>query len=181
MKQLEDESKERTNEHFVAEQTRRKQETPRVGRLLLLYVDDALADTTPFGEVRQHAFKIMPREALQIAGQRLSEAPASKLAVRWQVVDGLADRIRRHLRPLYEALDFSSGAPDNPWLAALAWMRNVFARQQRLSQRPLAECPEATLPKSAGTCMGVPVSSRFSRYLFDYRRRWGWNAPGPCL
>jgi hypothetical protein len=31
----------------------------------------------------------VPREALQIAGQRLSEKPASKLATRWQVVDGL--------------------------------------------------------------------------------------------
>jgi hypothetical protein len=142
MKQIEDESKTRTNTLFVAEQKQREQETPRVGRLLLLYVDNAVADTTPFGDVRQYAFKIMPREALQIAGQRLSEKPASKLATRWQVVDGLAERIRRHLRPLYGALDFSSGAQDNPWVAALAWMRSVFARQQRLSQRPLAECEQ---------------------------------------
>jgi hypothetical protein len=114
MKQIEDESKARTNKQFVAEHEQRERETPRVGPLLLLYVDDTVADTTPFGDVRQHAFKIMPREALQIAGQRLSEKPASKLATRWQVVDGLAERIRRHLRPLYGALDFSSGAPDNP-------------------------------------------------------------------
>jgi hypothetical protein len=82
MKQLEDESKARTDKRFVAEQAQREQETPRVGRLLLLYVDDTVTDTTPFGDVRQHAFKIMPREALQIAGQRLSEKPASKLAMR---------------------------------------------------------------------------------------------------
>ena len=54
MKQLEDESKAQTNQRFVAEQAQRKQETPQVGRLLLLYVDDAVTDTTPFGEVRQH-------------------------------------------------------------------------------------------------------------------------------
>jgi hypothetical protein len=89
MKQIEDESKARANKQFVAEQAQREQETPRVGRLLLLYVDDEVADITPFGDVRQHAFKIMPREALQIAGLRLSEKPASKLATRWQVVDGL--------------------------------------------------------------------------------------------
>jgi hypothetical protein len=83
--------------------------------------------------VRQHAFKIMPREALQIAGQRLSEKPASKLAMRWQVVDGLAERIRRQLRPLYGALDFSSCTPDNPWLAALVWMRSVRIRQTATS------------------------------------------------
>jgi TnpA family transposase len=147
MKQLEDESKARANKHFVAEQVRRQQETPQVGRLLLLYVDESVADATPFGDVRQHAFKIMPKDALQIAGQRLSVKPTSKLALRWQAVDGLAGRIRRHLRPLYGALDFSGVAADNPWLVALAWVNSVFAKRQRLSQRPLAECPQATLPK----------------------------------
>ena len=172
MKQLEDESKARTDKRFVAEQAQREQETPRVGRLLLLYVDDTVTDTTPFGDVRQHAFKIMPREALQIAGQRLSEKPASKLAMRWQIVDGLAERIRRQLRPLYGALDFSSCTPDNPWLAALAWMRTVFDRQQRLSQRPLAECPEATLPKPLRPYLltfdadGKPTAVQPDRYEF---------------
>ena len=172
MKQIEDESKARTNKQFVAEQTQRELETPRVGRLLLLYVDDAVADTTPFGDVRRHAFKIMPREALQIAGLRLSEKPASKLTTRWKVVDGLAERIRRHLRPLYGALDFSSGAPNNPWLAALAWMRSVFARQQRLSQRPLVECPTATLPKALHPYLltfdadGKPAGVHADRYEF---------------
>jgi TnpA family transposase len=172
MKQLEDESKARTDKRFVAEQAQREQETPRVGRLLLLYVDDTVTDTTPFGDVRQHAFKIMPREALQIAGQRLSEKPVSKLALRWQIVDGLAERIRRQLRPLYGALDFSSCTPDNPWLAALAWMQTVFDRQQRLSQRPLAECPEATLPKPLRPYLqtfdadGKPTSVQADRYEF---------------
>ena len=41
-----------------------------------------------------------PKDALQSAGQRLSLRPASKLTMRWQMIDGLADRIRRHLRPL---------------------------------------------------------------------------------
>jgi hypothetical protein len=36
MKQIEDESKARANKQFVAEQAQREQETPRVGRLLLL-------------------------------------------------------------------------------------------------------------------------------------------------
>ncbi len=39
-KQLEDESKAQANKQFLAEQVRRQQDTPQVGRLLLLYVDD---------------------------------------------------------------------------------------------------------------------------------------------
>jgi hypothetical protein len=42
----------------------------------------------------------MPKDALQSASQRLSLRSASKLTLRWQVIDGLADRLRRH--PLLE-------------------------------------------------------------------------------
>lgn len=156
MKQLEDESKTRSNKHFVAEQTRCQEETPQVGRLLLLYVDESVANTTPFGDVRQRAFEIMPKDALQLAGERLSVKSASRLAQRWLAVDELAPRIRRHLRPLYCALDFSSVTPDNPWITALEWAKGVFAKQERLSQRPLDECPDATLPK------------RLRRYLLTF-------------
>ena len=171
-KQLEDESKARANKHFIAEQVRRNQEMPQVGHLLLLYVDNTVADATPFGEVRQRAFKIMPKDALQIAGERLSVKRASKLALRWQVVDGLAGRIRRHLRPLYGALDFSGVVPDNPWLMALARVKSVFGKQQRLSHRPLAEYPQATLPKRLRPYLlafdedGEPTGVQADRYEF---------------
>jgi hypothetical protein len=81
MKRLEDEGKARINEHFLAEQARRQQETPQIGRLLLLYVDEIVEDATPFGDVRKLAFKIMPKDALQTIGQRLSEKLASKLVM----------------------------------------------------------------------------------------------------
>jgi len=172
MKQLEEESSALAQKSFLAEQVRRQQDTPQVGRLLLIYVDDTVADATPFGNVRQRAYKIMPRDKLQITGQRLSVKPASKLALHWQAVDGLAERIRRHLRPLYVALDFTSTAPESPWLAALAWAKSMFAKQQRLSQRPLAECPAATLPKRLRSYLltfdadGKPTGLHADRYEF---------------
>lgn len=172
MKQLEDESSADAKQSFAAEQTHRQQNAPQVGRLLSLYIDDSVPDPTPFGQVRQRAYKIMPRDALQTTAQRLSVKPVSKLALHWQAVDGLAGRIRRHLRPLYVALDLASTAPDSPWLAALAWAKGVFAKQQRLSQCPLAECPAATLPKRlrpyllAFDADGKPAGLHAERYEF---------------
>lgn len=172
MKQLEDESSAAAKRSFDTEQLRRQKETPQVGRLLSLYVDDSVADPTPFGDVRQRAYKIMPRDALQSAAQRMSAKPVSKLARHWLAVDDLAERIRRHLRPLYVALDFASVKPDNPWLTALAWAKGVFAKQQRLSQRPLAECPPSTLPKRLQQYLltfdgdGKPTGLHADRYEF---------------
>ncbi|CAH2802350.1 MAG: Transposase [uncultured Caballeronia sp.] len=61
MKQLEEESSEGAKQSLIAEQVKRHRETPQIGRLLSLYVDDSVADPTPFGEVRQRADKIMAR------------------------------------------------------------------------------------------------------------------------
>jgi len=172
MKQLEEGCSAGAKQSFTAEQVRRHQETPQVGRLLSLYVDDSVADPTPFGEVRQRAYKIMSRDVLQSTAQRMSVKQPNKLALHWQAVDGLAERIRRHLRPLYVALDFVGTAQDSPWLAALTWAKSVFAKQQRLSERPLAECPEATLPKRLRPYLltfdadGNPTGLHADRYEF---------------
>ncbi len=172
MKQLEDETKAKANKRHSLEQTRQQQERLQVGRLLLIYVDDKIPDTTPFGAVRQSAFTIMPRDALQITGRLLSEKPAGTLALRWQIVDELAERVRRHLRPLFIALNFTSVASDNPWIAALAWMKGVFNKQQRLSQRPLAECPEGSVPPRLRPYLlvfdadGNPTGVHADRYEF---------------
>ena len=147
MKQLEDQSREIAKKAFETEQLRKQKETPRVGRLLSLYVDDSVVDTTPFGDIRKRAYKIIPRDTLQNIASRMTVKPTSKLARHWMAVDDMAKRIRCHLRPLFIELDFSSSKPNNPWLMALAWAKGIFAKQQRLSQRPITECPTTTLPK----------------------------------
>ena len=44
-----------------------------MGRLILLYVDEAIDDAALFGTVCDQAFNIMPKDSLITAGQRLCE------------------------------------------------------------------------------------------------------------
>ena len=147
MRQFEAETKQNAEHQFAQLQANQQQEAPRVGHLLLLYVDDHFNDATSFGEVRQHAFTIMPKDALLVTGKRLCEKSVSPIELRWQAIDQLAARFKKNLRPLFLALEFSSTAADSPWLAALTWMKEVFSRQQKLTTRPISECPEGTIPK----------------------------------
>ena len=169
MKQLEDESRSVAKQLLADVQEKHRRETSKIGRLLSLYVDDNVPDPTTFGEVRQRAWKIMPREALKTTAQRMSVKPVSKLALQWQAVDGMTALIRRNLRPLFLSLDLTSVVHGSPWAEALSWLRMVFSKKQTLS---LAECPPGTLPERLRPYLlefgedGEPTGLNAGRYEF---------------
>ena len=91
----------------------------------------------------------------------------------WQAVDKQSGLCTKNLRPLAMALDFaSSSASGKVWLAALQWIKEVFARQQRLTKQPLAEILPRTVPKRLRDFLlrfdhdGKPVGLRGDRYEF---------------
>ncbi len=166
MKQVEDATKTTAEQHFTKALATRQREAPRVGQVLLLYVDEALNDATPFGSVRRQAFAILPKETLLTVGRRMCDKPVSQIELRWQAVDKLAARFKKHLRPLVTDLDFSSLATPSPW------MKTVFARQQPLAQRPLRQVPENTIPERLRPYLldfgadDTPTGLRGDRYEF---------------
>jgi hypothetical protein len=179
LRQIHQQTKEASEDAYVEAQAKRQQDAPRVGRVLLLYVDEAVGDATPSGDVRRQAFAILPREALLSAGQRLCEKPVSQLDLRWQAIDRAAVRFKHHLRPLVTALDFSAEPASSQWHAGLSWMRDVFARDQRLSNRPIAEIPHGMIPKKLRQHLlnfdsaGNPSGLRGDRYEFWLYRQLG--------
>jgi TnpA family transposase len=177
-RQLEDETKAAAIQQAAKLHVERQQATPRVGELLLLYVDDALPDVTPFGDVRHKAFRIMPQDKLRSTGKLLTEKPVSQMDLRWHAVDKQCGLCTKNLRPLATALDFaSSSAGGKIWLAALKWMKDVFARQQSLAKQPLSDVPPGTLPKRLRDFLqtfdqdGKPLSLHGERYEFMVYRQ----------
>lgn len=172
MKKFEDETKALSERQYSQNQVNRQQESPRVGRLMLLYVDDDIEDTTEFGVVRRKAFNIMPKDSLLAVGQRLCEKTPSQMDLRWQAVDKVTARCKKNLRPLAMSIDFSSASIHNPWLMALDWMKGVFSRQQTLGQRSHEEIPDGTLPERLHSHLlvldekGNAVGMRSDRYEF---------------
>lgn len=146
MRHYESETKAHAQKRNPREQAAQSRLNRKVGQLLLLYTDDKVADSELFGAVRRHAYKIMAKEDMQAVGQHMSAKHISSLALRWECIDKLGARLRLNLRPIFTAVDFFGTEPNNPWLQSLTWIKGVFFRQQRVSQRPLSECPTDTLP-----------------------------------
>ncbi|MEI8171537.1 MAG: Tn3 family transposase [Rhodoferax sp.] len=178
MQKLEDETKAVATAQAAKIHNERQQTTPRVGELLLLYVDDALEDITPFGDVRHRAYRIMPKETLRSTGKLLTENPVSQLDLRWGAVDKQGGLCTKNMRPLAMALSFESDSTSGKdWLAALQWMKDVFARQQSLAKQPMADIPSRTVPSRLRNFLlrfdqdGKPVGLDGSRYeFFVYRQ-----------
>ncbi len=172
-RQLEDTTKAVATQQAAQIHNDRQHATLRVGELLLLYVDDSLTDVTPFGTVRHRAFRIMPEDKLRSTGKLLTEKPVSQMDLRWQAVDKQSGLCTKNLRPLAMALEFaSSSARGKVWLAALKWMKEVFAHQQSLAKQPLTEIPARTLPKRLRNSLqnfdqdGKPLGLHGDRYEF---------------
>src|SRR5258708_26951757 len=136
MKQLEDETKGKADKQFSQHQAHRQQDSPQVGRLLLLYVDEDFDDVAPFGSVRQRAFAIMPKDTLLLAGKRLCENHPTQHELRWQAIDQVALRYKNHLRPLYMAIEFPITTAETCSLTALQWVKETISNHNKHTKLP---------------------------------------------
>ena len=147
MHKLEEQTKATAIAQVAKMYNERQQDTPRVGELLLLYVDNTLEDVTPFGTVRNRAYQIMPKETLLTTGKLMTEKPVSQLDLRWAAIDKQGGLCTTNLRPLAMALDFASDSTSGKsWLDALQWMKSVFVRQQGLAKQPIEDVPLSSIP-----------------------------------
>ncbi len=170
---LEDDTKAVANKQATQIHNERQQATPRVGELLLLYVDDTLADVTPFGTVRQRAFRIIPEEKLRSTGKLLTEKPVSQIDLRWQAVDKQSGLCTKNLRSLAMALNFESVTTSGKiWLVALQWMKDVFARKQRLGVTPTFVQPSIKFKKPKLQAVFQFFMRLKNYFLISLRPKW---------
>ena len=146
---FEDETKAVANQQAAKIHNDRQQATPRVGELLLLYVDDLLTDVTPFGTVRSRAFRIMPEETLRSTGKLLVEKPVSQMDLRWQAVDKQSGLCTKNLRPLAMALDYVT--------VAAAELGNIADRRIYLSLNDTIEGLPKLLMRETGLNSGFMI------------------------
>lgn len=178
-RQIHDEAKERAQQAYAKQQAAERRRIPLAGRLLLLYVADEFGNQAPFGEVRQRAFSILPKKEIESVAEQMLNPKNTQLGLRWEMGDQLFRRVRKRLRPLFQALDFSSTHSESPWLQAIRWMQDIFLSKQSISQRPLEECPMKTIPErlhpyllrfdATGEAIGLQAN-RYESWIYHQTR-----------
>ena len=124
-------------------------------KLARLYVAPELSNEVSFGEVRKEAFSIISEDDLRNKVSMDGEKELKLIDFQWKMVDKNFHRYKLQLQPLMMAIDFSSTAPDSPWLAAIIRLKTIFDAGKKINKFPVSESPEKTRPK------------RLQPYLFD--------------
>ena len=155
LKQFEGEIKEKAQEAYSEYAISKQSELSVMKQLARLFVMPELSNEVNFGEVRKTAFTIIPEEELRHKVSMDGEKELKAIDFQWKMIDKHFHRYKLQLRPLMMAIDFSSTAPDSPWLAAITWLKEIFDADKTINKYPVIESPEKTRPK------------RLHPYLFD--------------
>lgn len=156
LKQFEEKLKEKTKEAYTDYAVSQQIDSFVMRKFAQLFINQELHDKLSFGDVRKKAFKtIISEQELRNKIPEENETELKLIDFQWKLVDSLFHRCQLQLRPLMMAIDFSSTKAESPWLAAIAWLKEVFGANKTINRYPVTTAPEKTRPK------------RLEKYLFD--------------
>jgi TnpA family transposase len=123
-------------------QDERFEKDKKVGKLILLFVDEYFKDETHFIIPRQQAFDIMPKEEIKIEGNQLIKKKIRRTEIQWKIRDKTVKRYKQNLRPLFTHTEFESRIDNNPLLKVIQWMQEIFLKKQSLPSQKIENIPD---------------------------------------
>lgn len=118
----------------------------RVSEILELFLDEGIADSVAFGEIKRRAFDILEREKFQRVAQFISQPWFDPAAIEWEFIASLAPAFKRNLRPLLRQLPFSGHGEDAALMEAIAFLKTSFDKGKSLASYRFAQIPKAFIP-----------------------------------
>jgi TnpA family transposase len=135
LRQYGDQTKEDVQTKLSGLRLETNQNIGKAGQVLRLFTDERIAPETPFGEVRQKAFDILSRQAMdQVAETFAGDARFDETELRWQYLEKIALRIKMNLRPILTAVDFGGLSTNPDLLEAIEFLRQAFLQDKTISQ-----------------------------------------------
>ena len=132
------------------------QDREKVGQVLKLFTGDTIAADMPFQQVQNAAFAILERDKLSDIADQISDPNhLDEKSFRWEYIEKIAIRFKRQLRPVLQAIAFSSPQKNDPLMEAIDFLVAAFQQKRPLSQYPCDSLPVALIPK------------RIERYLYE--------------
>jgi hypothetical protein len=134
-------------QQVLAVQREGNESVERIGQILSLFLDETIADTVPFGEIKRRAFGILERGQFERAAQYIGAQAFDTVAIEWEFVASLAPSFKQYLRPLLLQLPFSGHGEDDSLMEAVAFLRDLFSKGTSLTRYNFERMPKAFIPQ----------------------------------
>jgi hypothetical protein len=135
------------------------------GHVLNLFVDQSIADQTPFGEVKQKAFCLLEPERFALVSDYMRNIEFDKTAFEWSYYGTLHFKFKLNLRHLFSALDFAGLIDDAPLLEAVAFLQELLRQGKSPRQAKPADFPTGIIAKGVHRYMYTAAEKRKDKQL----------------
>jgi len=118
------------------------------GRVLSLFVDDAIPGDVPFAIVQEQAFAMLDPARFPLVSDYMRNIEFDKTACEWACYTALSPTFKRNLRHVFCDLDFAGRVEDTPLLEAVTFLQNLLRQGQSPRQTPPSTFPTTVIPKA---------------------------------
>jgi TnpA family transposase len=135
------------------------------GQVLNLFLDPAIADSTPFSKVRQQAFSLLDAERFAQVSGYMRKIEFDKTSFEWSFYGKLHAKFKLNLRHLFANLDFAGLVEDAPLLEAMASLQEILRHGRSPRQMSAADFPPGIIAKNVQRYMYTEAAKRKDRQL----------------
>ncbi|WP_157879462.1 hypothetical protein [Xenorhabdus poinarii] len=134
------------------------------GDILHYFVDENVSNVVEFGEIRQQAFGLIPKEEIHAISQHLGKRDFDLAGYEWEYIDKQSRKIANSLRKLFIAIDIECEA-DQKILSA----QITLSKQELTEKRKIITLHQEGIKKSDNRYLwinGEVHTRRFEFYLY---------------
>ena len=135
------------------------------GQVLNLFVDQSIADHTPFVEVKQKAFCLLEPERFALVSDYMRNIEFDRTAFEWSHYGTLHFKFKLNLRHLFSALDFAGLIDDAPLLEAVVFLQELLRQGKSPRQAKPADFPTGIIAKGVHRYMYTAAEKRKDKQL----------------
>jgi hypothetical protein len=110
-------------ERLLSDRMEGSKNVQHIGQILDLFLDDSIADSVSFGEIKRRAFSILERDKIRRAADFIGAHSIDVTVLEWEFVANLAPMFKTHLRPLLRHLPLAGQRQDADLLEAIDFLK----------------------------------------------------------
>ena len=135
------------------------------GQVLNLFLDQSIADRTPFSKIKQKAFALLDPERFALVADYMRDIEFDKTACEWAYYGTLHSKFKLNLRHLFSNLDFAGLVDDAPLLEAVAFLQELLRQGKSPRQLKHADFPTGIFAKGVQRYMYTAAEKRKDKRL----------------